>query len=291
MAGIKEKKLYGLDHAVLNVEPPASMWMNLGYWKDTESFPEACQALLDEVLQTAKPDQGIDLLDVGIGCGDQSVYLTELLHSSGSPLVDSYVGITIAEAQAVFARSRLTCAGKIFAADAADPASWNDQLKEAVVRQKSNNKTTWLLALDTLYHFKPSRAPLFKAACGEMNASLMAFDLVLSDTASLRDKLILYAMCLVSGIPYTNLMTKTQYEALLVRAGYELGEIEMRDVSEHVFSGISRYILNRDAVMRPYGISLGRFRGAAKVFRWWGESGLVRGYIIVARHSSCSTKQ
>jgi hypothetical protein len=27
-------KLYGLDHAILNVEvPPRSMWMNMGYWE------------------------------------------------------------------------------------------------------------------------------------------------------------------------------------------------------------------------------------------------------------------
>lgn len=27
-------KVYGLDHAVLNVQlPPQSMWMNMGYWE------------------------------------------------------------------------------------------------------------------------------------------------------------------------------------------------------------------------------------------------------------------
>ena len=27
-------KLYGLDHAVLNIQlPPQSMWMNVGYWE------------------------------------------------------------------------------------------------------------------------------------------------------------------------------------------------------------------------------------------------------------------
>lgn len=32
--GANEEKLYGLDHAILNVEvPPRNMWMNMGYWK------------------------------------------------------------------------------------------------------------------------------------------------------------------------------------------------------------------------------------------------------------------
>ena len=34
LAGVNENKLYGLDHAILNVEvPPQQMWMNMGYWK------------------------------------------------------------------------------------------------------------------------------------------------------------------------------------------------------------------------------------------------------------------
>ena len=34
IAGVDEKKLYGLDHAILNIKvPPRCMWMNMGYWK------------------------------------------------------------------------------------------------------------------------------------------------------------------------------------------------------------------------------------------------------------------
>lgn len=34
IAGVNENKLYGLDHAILNIEvPPQRMWMNMGYWK------------------------------------------------------------------------------------------------------------------------------------------------------------------------------------------------------------------------------------------------------------------
>jgi hypothetical protein len=29
-----ESRMYGLDHAVLNVQlPPETMWMNMGYWE------------------------------------------------------------------------------------------------------------------------------------------------------------------------------------------------------------------------------------------------------------------
>jgi hypothetical protein len=33
-------KLYGLDHAVLNVQlPPQTMWMNMGYWEASQPNP------------------------------------------------------------------------------------------------------------------------------------------------------------------------------------------------------------------------------------------------------------
>lgn len=27
------RDVYELDHAVLNIQPPATMWLNMGYWK------------------------------------------------------------------------------------------------------------------------------------------------------------------------------------------------------------------------------------------------------------------
>lgn len=40
IAGVNENKLYGLDHAILNVEvPPRQMWMNMGYWKVSHTNP------------------------------------------------------------------------------------------------------------------------------------------------------------------------------------------------------------------------------------------------------------
>lgn len=30
----REKKIYGLHHAILNIDvPPKTMWMNMGYWE------------------------------------------------------------------------------------------------------------------------------------------------------------------------------------------------------------------------------------------------------------------
>lgn len=269
----------------------------------------------------------IKLVDVGIGCGDQTIYLTRSLTRPAAataegpspskeperrPLFDSYVGITIAPPQAEFAKERVrkiddasstSTAGKngfqgrstsetrIFAADAADPASWNPELQQAVFGDAEREGTqdagaeTWLLALDTLYHFKPSREPLLRRACRDLGASFMAFDLLISEHASFFDKLVLRLMCLVTGIPFSNFLRKKEYEDMLVDVGYERHLIEMRDISEHVFSGIAGYIWKKDRELKRYGMSMGKFRGPAKAFDWWARSGLVRGFTVVARRT------
>ncbi|KAA8647945.1 uncharacterized protein ATNIH1004_003827 [Aspergillus tanneri] len=382
--GVDEKKLYGLDHSILHMEvPPTSMWMNMGYWKHTNSFPDACEALLDQVLITAdllsesrtpgapstltvssstrssrfearhelQRENKIKLVDVGIGCGDQALYLTRrlsrpachshtglsftdtecapgesedmerprLVESGSLPLFDSYVGITIAQSQADVARERLlkrnpsgngspewTPEIRIFAADAARPALWGQELRDIVVDDKNRgpqitNKhrtgyaetcgskkekwQTWLLALDTLYHFEPSRKPLLRCAYRDMRASFMAFDLIISDRATFWEKLILRSICLVTGIPYSNFLSRKEYENMLVEAGYDCNMIVMRDITEYVFKGIAGYIWSKDRELRRYGMHVGKFRGPAKVFDWWADSGAVRGFVIVARWS------
>ncbi|KAF7115216.1 hypothetical protein CNMCM5793_001643 [Aspergillus hiratsukae] len=345
---LEGKELYGLDHAILSVEVPPmkGMWMNMGYWKHTSSFPEACEALLEQVLITAKllnedrtrikfgadavSKSGsflheIKLVDVGIGCGDQSLYLTRQLSrttdirtaSAGGmreahsvrPLFDSYVGLTVVKSQADFAKDRLsqvrsttelertsqeTPDVKIFAANAADPSSWELSLKRAVfdtsvkseaIQEYIKKTHTWLLALDTLYHFQPSRERLFKCANQDMQASIMAFDLLLSDQATPWERFVLRLMCLISGIPYGNFVTKTGYRRLLTQAGYESNLIEMRDISEHVFPGIAKFLKRQDAELSKYGMTIGKFKGAAKAFDWWGQTGVIRGVIVVARRS------
>ncbi|CRG91372.1 hypothetical protein PISL3812_08420 [Talaromyces islandicus] len=181
---------------------------------------------------------------------------------------------------------------EVFVADAGNPASWDLELKEAVyggdpphaeqVTQPTAKTQTWLLALDTLYHFKPSRMPLFECAYRDMQASIMAFDLLLSESASLWDRCRLRLMCLFTGIPYSNFLTEKEYRAMMSLAGYEQDMIDMQDISEDVFAGIAGYIRTKEAELEMYGMTVGKFKAPAKVFDWWAKSGVVKGYVVAA---------
>ncbi|KAJ5193636.1 hypothetical protein N7491_000966 [Penicillium cf. griseofulvum] len=341
--------VYGLDHAALNIQlSQQSMWMNMGYWEYTNDFPEACQALLDQVLTAALSTEtapAIRILDVGCGCGDQSLYLTRVLNgssptshesrtetkltttasisstrsdippsesglrsryskinvqSSSSLRLDSYIGITLEPAQAALGSSRIhhmqresgdNTQADIFCADAATPSSWTGELKKSITaladvsnKQHENEDTsTWLLALDTMYHFHPSRLPLLTYACNSLDASFMAFDMILSNSITWYEKILLRLVCWGTNSPFGNFVSEKEYVDLLVTAGYNPAFIEVRDVSQYVFRGLADFIKRRVEEARPFGIKMGKYRAARFVFEWWAKGSIVRGVVVVAR--------
>lgn len=291
--------------------------------------------MLDQVLRAGlATDRGhsVRILDIGCGCGDQSVHISSLekgafssttttpsqsgfsasagasestlrrqtsSNESCKPLVDTYVGITIQPSQAQFAQQRIRLyqernddgdirtSSNVFCADGADPSSWTGELQDYVSNlvdtSLDRDTSTWLLALDTMYHFKPSRLPILHYAHNNLHASFMAFDLLFADNTSWWQRLKMWLVCWVTGSPFTNFLTREEYVRLLVAAGYDPSRIEIKDISRHVFPGITEFMDRRIQEGQPYGVKLGKYRGAKSVFGWWARSGIVRGVVVVAR--------
>jgi hypothetical protein len=181
------------------------MWMNMGYWGNataSTTLSEACRDLLEAVLaeagfscelEKAEAEKGTRrrrcLIDLGFGCGDQTVYLM-----SDTPIrlcdrdwwgernhcvrFNHYIGITKDAVQARYALMRVeemkysrkqafpdVQEGQrpnitLFCADAANSISWSEQLQICIQSARDNSEENWVLALDTAYHFSPSRWPL-----------------------------------------------------------------------------------------------------------------------------------
>lgn len=323
-------QIYGLDHGILNLKQPITMWMNVGYWKnqmdDPHDFPAACKALLEVVLNIAFRNQAeedstsrtVCLLDVGFGCGDQSLHLLGLDREStdkpnttnlrsGSPTIRTYVGITNNASQCSYARKRIKSSQlvteahksaspdqprcELFCEDASEPFKWSLSLKRSLQEMRDHAKASkdtdcWLLALDTMYHFSPSRLPLLRYARCELDASFMALDYMLADgdqAPTWAQSRLLRIICLLLSAPYSNFLTPKEYKQMLVKAGYREEDTEIQDISEYVFGPLSTFMAKKDDQLRSIGLGIGAFHVARWVFSWWASSGIVKACVVVAR--------
>ncbi|KAI8935410.1 hypothetical protein NX059_007990 [Plenodomus lindquistii] len=311
----KNGTMYGLQHGRLHLQTQTPMWMNMGYWKEptaSTSLSIACRDLLTAILAEAGLSRKLDktekekglrrtkcLIDLGVGCGDQSIYLMSdapLRPSDGTwwdnrehcVEFDQYIGITNDRTQAQYASERLAELQNrktlLFCADAAKPESWDMQLQNSIQRSKTETSEHWVLALDTAYHFAPSRWHLIKYIHQDLNASFMAFDLCISPNATPFERFKLRVLTAFMKAPWANFTTPLEYRAKLVEIGYQSSDISITDVSEHVFTPLSNFLDGQDRRLAVLGLGLGALGVAKKMFAWWGRTGIVRGVIVVARH-------
>ncbi|KAG0138300.1 hypothetical protein HOY82DRAFT_546073 [Tuber indicum] len=279
----KSSDPYTLDHAALNAPLfPQTMWMNMGYWKNTNSFPEACHALLTLLLGKSGLLAGntvgeVRMVDLGIGCGDQTLAILRALPRA------RYIGITNNPLQLAFLEERMREIGtgdkgraQLRLGDGADPDTWRVEDEDGL--------ETWTLALDCLYHFRPNREKALRHAA--KLGSFAAFDLLLSERAKWWERAVLWAIAVGTGAPYDNFMTAKQYTDMLVAAGYVPSEIEMEDISSDVFGGLAAYIRRRSQEAERWGVGgWKKWKVAGWIFGLWDKWGMVRGCVIIVRRA------
>ena len=213
--------------------------------------------------------------------------------SNRTAALRSYVGITLDTSQYEIACEQLEKGEsksegvpiKLHCADAGQAEKWTSELKNdvAFACKPADSHENWILGLDTLYHFQPSKWPVINYASTTLGASLMAYDLCMSENLSLWQRLVLRLMAFLGHSPFANWATADQYRDQLVAAGYDRDKIEIHDISDHVFRPLARFIRKQDDQLKRYGMSMGRFRHGAAMFDWWGRAGIVKGCIVIAR--------
>ncbi|KAG6010404.1 hypothetical protein E4U21_006968 [Claviceps maximensis] len=258
----------------------------------------------------------VAVLDLGFGCGDQTIALAEMIQAQHR-LRFKYVGLSLEASQvqtaqraldrrlrvdgadagasvSVSASTRLTPGWfKLFCANAAKPETWSGVIRASVdeLADQSFSQQRWMLALDCLYHFSPSRKPAFRLAAGLLDANLMAFDLLLDDKASRWNTLLVRLIGLIMNCPLHTFMTEEQYREQLVECGYDGERIEMREISDHVFAGISGYLRQQDTALSQYDIGIGGFKLAGRLFEWFDRTRVVKAVIVVARTKASRARE
>jgi poly(rC)-binding protein 2/3/4 len=248
------------------------------------------------------------LLDLGFGCGDQTLYLMQKQDESGgtaTPLFSRYIGITIDKTQFDFAKARIDAAKSsdshtraededttVFCADAADPSSWPTDLRQSICAAFTEDRVQcerYVLALDTLYHFRPSRCKIFQHSHSSLRAHFLAYDLFLATPSSHTLKttlntLLTRILAPALSAPYSNLLTPAAYRTQLREAGYADEDISIEDITEDVFPGLAGFLENRQREIKALGLSgFTKWRISGWLFRWLAGGDVLRAGIVVAK--------
>ncbi|EPS26494.1 hypothetical protein POX_g09210 [Penicillium oxalicum] len=290
------------------------MWLNVGFWKNNpSSFQEACQHLFEEILSEAGISKDcshdFSIIEVGCGCAETAFFMRGHLPHR----LRDYIGITINDSQAKYAKDRLQSLvddclpmwegresplNEVFKADAADPDTWPSHVHDTIDRliryqqgPKNNEKIQsdiWLLAIDTLYHFKPSRHGILKFAHQEIGASFMATDIIISSSLSIWNRILLRILFYFLYVPWTNILTREEYVSMLAACGYEKENIQIRDITDHCFPGYDQFLARQGRDWERIGGSPAVFRPMllmGRVTAWWARSATIRECIIIAKKS------
>ncbi|KAJ3184091.1 hypothetical protein HDU85_001942 [Gaertneriomyces sp. JEL0708] len=287
---------YGMHHALLNLRKPETLWLNMGYWKGTDDFVQACKALADLVQSPPLPPRA-KAIDYGYGCGDQ------ILHFLQAHPDSTIVGVTYEAEQARVAQARMDeindnassnyrsvgGTAKLFIGDAtSSPKLWKPVL-DSVQTDTDLEPGSFDIAysLDSCYHYN-TRTTWLKQCHRMLKAGgkLSMSDIILGERdASASSTLTLFVLRTILhfvGAPYGNIIPLEQYKESIQSCGFVVDDVQ--DISSDVFPGLGKFLVKHKADVG--GIvdksTWRRFEGAAKLFGWLHNKKLVRFVVVKA---------
>jgi len=249
---------YGLFHLELNKEykshdQPKTEWLNMGYWKNTTRFSEACEALALKLASAGNCHSGGHVLDVGHGCGDS--LLLQLNHPA-VPRPSSLTGITSLKVHYERALYRISMAQS--SSQEAEKIAVSLYQTDAIYHKGDSASThplnpesealkfTTILALDCAYHFH-SRNEFLQQSLARLapRGTIALADICFapSSTKTLGVKLMQYIMGACSVMPKDNMVTAEEYLRELESMGYV--DVKLEDITDDVFPGFITFLRSR----------------------------------------------
>jgi ubiquinone/menaquinone biosynthesis C-methylase UbiE len=212
-------------------------WRNLGYWDGTTTdLAQACRALAAKLADAALVGPGDDVLDVGCGLGESTLYLRERLGDSPSRLV----GMDLTHAHVASGRARRRGPRPEFVVGSATDLPFPDASFDRV------------LALECAFHF-PDRRRFFAEAArvlrpgGVLGVADVLVEPWFARMLRRADRVVPAAVgrplhrlgADVLKMPTENLVDLDEYLTQLATAG--LLTLSTEDISDRVFPHFKRH--------------------------------------------------
>ncbi|THV04886.1 S-adenosyl-L-methionine-dependent methyltransferase [Dendrothele bispora CBS 962.96] len=252
---------YDLFHLSLNKlpdegpdTPPKTEWLNMGFWRGTSLFPEACRALALKLVQAARIKQGAKVLDVGHGSGESLIFL---LSDSSVPRPSSLTGITSLAVHHDRSRervSRLQVPSEVEVNLYHGDAVYRPQAINHPLSPNSIINYDGILALDCAYHFKTRKDFLRQSFEHLTPGGRIALADICLDASRLKSWKRYFLFSVLRVMPLENGISMDQYVEELKNIGYV--NVTIEDISEDVFPGFVRFLKGRGLGWKIFGHSM-----------------------------------
>ncbi|KAJ7487666.1 S-adenosyl-L-methionine-dependent methyltransferase [Mycena galericulata] len=259
---------YGEFHLSLNRLPgdqpgaaPRTEWLNMGYWKDTDIFPEACEALALKLVKAAGCKSGGQVLDVGHGSGESLIML--LTHPS-VPRPAKLTGITSLDAHHQRSKTRVarlnqTVPVSLYAGDAVYRPG-----RGAHAFDPPSEHFDTILALDCAYHFETRWVFLQQAHEQLKPGGSVALADICFAPGALQTRWTRCVTAVLRLMPRENMVSTDEYVARMRRIGYT--DVRLEDITVDVFPGFIKFIRGQGMLFAAFGVIMGVFARAGARF-------------------------